>query len=406
MGRIMKVDFQRIFRSSGRVFLLGAALAASLMLVFIASAQQPRSAAPESEPAAAAHKQDGKFAEDVYKNIKSLRGQPATQLIPTMQFISASLGVQCEFCHDMKAFDKDTKDEKRAAREMIAMQEGNNKGHFKGKREVTCNTCHHGEMHPGAIPALPELTAALPVPVREHEHGTHQTSQIAPAEYLNAFFQAAGGEAALAKLTSRTERGTVSFGPGADSRFESYTRSNGQRATALFLQQGTALTTFGGHTGWFVYPGRHSREMSAGEIAASRVEADFEFPVNFKQKYPQLRVAHPETVNGKPANVLQASRPGEPPVRLYFDAASHLLIRVIYYVETPLGRNPTQIDVLSYADSSGLQLPSRWVVTRPASRTTYTVVSTENNVPIDEDKFTPSAASQAADHPATQPAAR
>jgi len=79
-----------------------------------------------------------------------------------MQFMSSSLGVNCTFCHDEKAFDKDTKDEKVTAREMIAMQEGINRGHFKGKREVTCNSCHHGAQHPAATPALRELSEAIP----------------------------------------------------------------------------------------------------------------------------------------------------------------------------------------------------------------------------------------------------
>jgi hypothetical protein len=146
-------------------------------MVFHASAQKPAPASPPKE----------KTSEQVYKNIKSFKGQPASQLIPTMQFMSSSLGVQCEFCHDMKAFDKDTKDEKVTAREMIAMQEGINRGHFKGKREVTCNSCHHGQQHPAAIPAVPELAAAIPVPVREHEHehGAHQAT-AAPTESSQA----------------------------------------------------------------------------------------------------------------------------------------------------------------------------------------------------------------------------
>jgi photosynthetic reaction center cytochrome c subunit len=365
-------------------------LCAALLLAIIASAQQPKLASTKGKP-----------AEEVYKNIKSFKGQSATQLVPTMQFISASLGVTCEFCHDTKAFDADTKEQKRAAREMIAMQEGINKAHFKGKREVTCNSCHHGAQHPAGVPALPELNAVIAEP--EHDHDAHKPPQVAPSEYLDEFFKAAGGEAALAKLTSRTERGTVTFGSGQGSRFESYTRANGQRATALALKQGSALSIFDGHTGWLVYPERHNRQMSSGEVEAASVEADFEFPVNFKQRYSQFRVARPESIGGKPVNVLLASRGGQPPVRLFFDAASKLLVRVIYYVETPLGRNPTQIDVVSYADASGIQLPYRWIVTRPASRASYAVDSTDNNTPIDDNKFVqhaepPPAADTSASH--------
>lgn len=375
-------------RLSVRLSVSVAISAIALLMVFHASAQKPAPASPPKE----------KTSEQVYKNIKSFKGQPASQLIPTMQFMSSSLGVQCEFCHDMKAFDKDTKDEKVTAREMIAMQEGINRGHFKGKREVTCNSCHHGQQHPAAIPAVPELAAAIPVPVREHEHehGAHQAA-AAPTEYLDAFYAAAGGEAALAKLSSRTQRGQVTFGTAPALAFESFTRASGQRAVTISLTEGSALTVFNGHAGWLVYPGRHSRPMSLGEAEATRVEADLEFPANFKTRYTQFRPGHPEPVNGKPAKLLVASRPGQPPVRLYFDQASHLLVRVVYYVETPLGRNPTQVDITRYAESSGLQLPAEWTVTQPASRATYTVTSTDLG-PIDDTHFAPPAPAEAAAH--------
>jgi len=382
----MQLNLRHVVRPSAGLSILASAIVLSLLL--IASAQQPK-------PAAAT----GKTAEEVYKNIKSLKGQPASQLIPTMQFMSSSLGVNCTFCHDEKAFDKDTKDEKVTAREMIAMQEGINRGHFKGKREVTCNSCHHGAQHPAATPALRELSEAIPEPVQEHEHGAHHLPQLtSPTEYLDEYYKAAGGEAALAKISTRSVHGAVAYGDSPALSFETYTRSNGQRSSGLTLKDGTALSVFNGHTGWLVYPGRHTREMSAGEAEATRVETDFDFPLNFKQRYSQFRAARPETINGRQANVLQASRPGEPPVRLYFDQTSHLLIRVVYYVETPLGRNPTQIDVTSYADARGVQLPKQWIVTRPASRATYVVADSDNASPIDDSKFAAPSPTEAAAH--------
>lgn len=47
-----------------------------------------QSGAAQSAPAGPAPK----MAEEVYKNIQVLKGVPADQLIPTMQFITASLG--------------------------------------------------------------------------------------------------------------------------------------------------------------------------------------------------------------------------------------------------------------------------------------------------------------------------
>lgn len=47
--------------------------------------------------------------DEVYKNIQVLKGIPADQLVPAMQFITASLGVECSFCHVENHFDADDK---------------------------------------------------------------------------------------------------------------------------------------------------------------------------------------------------------------------------------------------------------------------------------------------------------
>ena len=60
-----------------------------------------------------------KKAEEQFKNIQVLKGVPADQVIPTMQFMTASLGVECEFCHVQGAFDKDDKKPKQTARKMM-----------------------------------------------------------------------------------------------------------------------------------------------------------------------------------------------------------------------------------------------------------------------------------------------
>ena len=84
---------------------------------------------------------------------------PAEQLIPAMQFISASLGVECEFCHVQGAFDKDDKQTKKTAREMMTMMMAINKENFKGHREVTCFTCHRGSNDPVGTPIISDDAA-------------------------------------------------------------------------------------------------------------------------------------------------------------------------------------------------------------------------------------------------------
>ena len=55
------------------------------------------------------------------KNLQVFKDLPATQLDPTMAFISGALGVRCSYCHVANQFDKDDKPTKLAARRMIQM---------------------------------------------------------------------------------------------------------------------------------------------------------------------------------------------------------------------------------------------------------------------------------------------
>ena len=71
-----------------------------------------------------------KTAEEVYKNIVQLKGTPADQLMPAMQFMASSLGVECTFCHVAGKMEADDKQPKKTAREMIAMTAAINKDSF------------------------------------------------------------------------------------------------------------------------------------------------------------------------------------------------------------------------------------------------------------------------------------
>ncbi len=97
-----------------------------------------------------------KLAEEQFKNIQVLKGIPADQILPAMQFITSSLGVECEYCHVREAhglaFDKDDKKPKLTARKMMQMVFAINKENFEGKREVTCYSCHRGAPNPISTP--------------------------------------------------------------------------------------------------------------------------------------------------------------------------------------------------------------------------------------------------------------
>src|ERR1700747_2092033 len=139
-----------------KTLLLSPALVVALSAAFFgARAQNP----PQTAPSASASK-DGaaapKTASQQFKNIQVLKDVPADQLIPAMQFISASLGVDCEYCHVEHAFDKDDKKPKVTAPKKMEMMITINNENFENHRVVTCYTCHQGGAHPVGIPVISE----------------------------------------------------------------------------------------------------------------------------------------------------------------------------------------------------------------------------------------------------------
>jgi hypothetical protein len=78
-----------------------------------------------------------------------------------------------------------------------------------------------------------------------------------------------------------------------------------------------------------------------------------------------------------------------PSLRLYFDKESGLLLRQLRFAETPLGRNPTQIDYADYKEINGVKIPYRWTLTRPSGSFTIKVEQVQQNVPIDDKLFVP-----------------
>src|SRR5215510_7874771 len=97
-----------------------------------------------------------KPAEQVNKNIQTLKGLPAAQLLPVMHQMRAALGVRCDYCHlaENGKYWMDDKPTKQTARRMLRMVAEINQNHFGGQPVVTCNTCHRGSTAPVAMPAV------------------------------------------------------------------------------------------------------------------------------------------------------------------------------------------------------------------------------------------------------------
>jgi photosynthetic reaction center cytochrome c subunit len=325
-----------------------------------------------------------KTADQVFKNITELKGIPADQLMPTMQFIATSLGVQCDTCHVAGKPESDDKRPKKTAREMIAMTMAINKNAFHGQTQVTCYSCHRGSERPVAVPPVQETDApatpeARPAPTAG---STPPTADSIIEKYVTAL----GGADAMKKVTSRVGTGAIVVS-GKETPIEVFTKAPNKRITITHASSGDSSTAFDGTIGWMGTAGRPVREMSAADANGSALDSEFYLPLRLKEIFTQLRPGRPDKIGDVPVLTLTGTRQGLPPVRFFFDANSGLLLRMVRYTENPLGRMPVQIDYADYREVDGVKTPFRWTLSRPNGRFTIQLSDVKANVPIEDTKF-------------------
>jgi photosynthetic reaction center cytochrome c subunit len=327
-----------------------------------------------------------KKAEEQFKNIQVLKGIPADQLIPTMQFITASLGVECDFCHVQGAFEKDDKKPKQTARKMMEMMFAINADNFDRDRKVTCYSCHRGNTAPVGMPPVmseePKEAMGAPKKAEEPKQNAGPTAE----QLLGKYVKATGGAAAIEKITSRVMKGTIDFG-GMSLPIDIFAKDPEKRISFTHMAGGDNITAFNGHEGWLGMPGRPLREMHGSDLDGAAIDADLHLATHLKQMFSEMQVQGTEKVGDHEAYLVVGQQAGKPPIQLYFDAQTGLLVRLVRFGETALGRMPTQIDYADYREADGVKIPYRWTLARPSGRFTIQVSEVQQNVPVDEGKF-------------------
>jgi photosynthetic reaction center cytochrome c subunit len=348
----------------------------------IKTAMAQEAALPETTPAPRVS-EESRSAQAVFKNIQVLKDVPAGQLLPAMQFISSSLGVQCNFCHVEGHFEKDEKKPKQVARDMMKMMFTLNKNNFADHREVTCYSCHRGSVNPVATP---EVGAKIQSESGNNP-GAQPTDNLPPvSQLIENYVQALGGTAALEKITSRVEHGTSQV-RGESVNVDVFTEQPGKQTIIRHLASGESMSVFDGQAGWLMFANHPVRDMHDADLAAARMDADLQFALHIRQMFPDLRIQYSEKVAGRDAYVLLGSQAGQPSTQFCFDKQSGLLVRIIRYADSPLGLDPSQVDYADYRAVDGVEVPFRVTVSEPGNSSTIQVEQVQQNVAIDDAKF-------------------
>lgn len=291
--------------------------------------------------AVAVPRQDEPLAEATFKNITSLKGTNASDVIPAMEFMSASLGVGCDYCHTEDRAS-DAKEEKQSARAMIAMQKDINARNFRGRNQVTCASCHAGHTHPVSVP-----------PVEGAQVRARRSADVQPAAVLAAYDKAVGANAADVlrglKLTgsnvNKGEKGKV------DAIY------SGERFT--YATHGAKVDSklgFNGNVAWFSTPQGIKQVPLVYAIQFLRQYSIFAGTASL----PKLTNPSGATtkIGDKDMLVVNGTIEGSKTrATLYFDKKSGLLARTLFGYQTVLGAMVQTNDYSEYRKVSGVQLP-------------------------------------------------
>jgi len=328
----------------------------------------------------AAHAQT---AEQKFKNIQIFKTLAATQIDPTMAFISGSLGVRCNYCHASNGFDKDDKQTKLTARRMIQMVFDLNRGSFNGQGAVTCYTCHRGKPTPVSVPAVGQnlWAASSPSPAPEAPPTVKQI--------LDRYVQAVGGADALMKITSRTVKGSRIGADGVLVPEEVYQKAPDKLLTVTSYPNVVFSNGYNGTAGW----GHSSRDgatpLPDQLLAQLKRDAVFYKELKTQEIYSSLTLLGKASVRDADAYVIQATPADGPAEKLFFDVRTGLLVRRYTESDTPVGKLPLQVDYEDFREVDGIKQPFLIHWSFPGRVWGRKIDEIKQNVPLDDAKFNP-----------------
>ena len=370
--------------------------AATLSVVGLLGVGLVDRAAAQANQAAAAKAQK---AGEVFKNVttSTLKELPVDDFLASMGVISADLGLDCADCHPAAGSDKvdwvfDTP-RKKTARRMVEMVATINRTNFGGAQFVTCYTCHHGRLRPTTTIALDALYG----PPNEEKDDIIAPGEGGPSadQILDKYIQALGGAQRLAGIKSFVATGTsVGYeGLGGGGQFLICGKAPDQRTVQIVFkdhpERGDSTRAYNGSAGWIKSPrgllGEY--ELAGGELDGLRLEAQLAFPAQIKQVLTNLRAGNPDSLNGSDVDVVQGTGPRGVLATLYFDKQSGLLVRMVRYGRSPVGRVPVQSDYSDYRDVGGVKFPFKYTFSWLDGKDAFQLTEVKTNVPIDAAMF-------------------
>jgi outer membrane lipoprotein-sorting protein len=220
-------------------------------------------------------------------------------------------------------------------------------------------------------------------------------------EIIQRHLAALGGREAVAKISSRRATGavTVTSAVGdlagaievdqkAPSKIRSFITLD---LTAVGAGQMTIERRFDGTRGFVYNSIQGDSAMAGADVDNARNAA---FPTAFLNYTPgtvPIAVLPHENIGGVDAVGLQVTPKSGPPIRIYFDASTFLLIRTVTTVSAPQAASGTVTQTSDYADYrvvDGVKVPFQTTNVTPTQTVSIKLSKVEDNVEMDDALFT------------------
>src|SRR5688572_26337319 len=188
-------------------------------------------------------------------------------------------------------------------------------------------------------------------------------------DIIEKHLAASGGRAALSKLTSRTATGTITLTSPVgelNGTIDVFVKAPNKSRTLIKLDlsavgggQVVSDQRFDGATGYVIDTFNGNREITGSQLDALR-NASFPSPLlNYRDHGTAAALAGTEKVGDKDARVIQLSPKTGPPLRMFIDAESFLIVRTVMSIHVPqLGGDVDQVQEFSdFHDVDGVKVP-------------------------------------------------
>lgn len=209
------------------------------------------------------------------------------------------------------------------------------------------------------------------------------------AEILDEFVEATGGQAAYDKIETRYQIGKMIM-PAMNMQINTEiwaAKPNLVYMKAFTPEIGNIERGFNGEVFWENSMLTGPRILTGPELAEAKIESNFDAMARWREVYKSALYVGDDSVNGKLCRQVVVTSPEGKDQSLFFDADSHLLVKVMMVSETQQGSIPIAIYPSDYREIDGIMFSFKSTMNLMNQERVIALDSVAQNIELPEGVF-------------------